>query len=164
MTIDKAFSQIYWTLRNIGLNDLTIAREIPYPSSQIRKPTFVVFNYTSPRGLITRDNRQIEVSLREVEGNTIVSVKWFYPTYEVQRQSTNEWARLIYSKRAVGVEQNTSLLVEEFKSRVGATEITAETVREIVKEKTVIVKVRCPYCAFLYDEALDKCLHCGGKR
>jgi hypothetical protein len=165
MTIDRAYPQIYKTLSELGLNGLTITREIPVPSgTQPRKPSFVVLNYTSPRGLITSDNRQIELSLREVEGNTIVSVKWFYPNYEVARQSTSQFTRAIYSKRAVRVEQDTASLVEEFKSRVGATEITAESVREIIKEKTVIVKVRCPYCRGLYDEALDKCPHCGGNR
>jgi hypothetical protein len=33
--------------------------------------------------------------------------------------------------------------------------------REIVKEKEVIVKVRCPYCRKLYDETLNTCPHCG---
>jgi hypothetical protein len=163
MTIDKAYPQIYKTLKELGLNNLTLTKEIPFPSgTQPRKPSFVVLNYTSPRGLITRDKRQIELSLREVEGNTIVSVKWFYPTYEAQRQSSSDLARTIFSKRAVRAEQNTASLVEELKSRVGATEITAESVKEIIKEKTVIVKIRCPYCANLYDETLEKCPHCGG--
>jgi hypothetical protein len=35
-------------------------------------------------------------------------------------------------------------------------------VREIIKEKEVIVKVRCSYCHKLYDETLDKCPNCGG--
>jgi hypothetical protein len=163
MTVDKVYRQIYKTLSELGLNNLAITREIPFPSgTQPRKPSFVVLNYTSPRGLITRDNRQIELSLREVEGNTIVSVKWFYPTYEVARQSTSQLARAIYSKKAIRVEQDTASLVEEFRSRAGATEIVAESVKEIIKEKTVIVKVRCPYCRNLYDEALDKCPYCGG--
>jgi DNA-directed RNA polymerase subunit RPC12/RpoP len=33
--------------------------------------------------------------------------------------------------------------------------------REIIRE---IVKIRCPYCRGLYDEAEEKCPHCGGKR
>lgn len=36
--------------------------------------------------------------------------------------------------------------------------------KEIVKEKEVIVKIRCPYCHNLYDETFDKCPHCGAKR
>jgi hypothetical protein len=35
--------------------------------------------------------------------------------------------------------------------------------KEIIREKEVIVKVRCSYCHNLYDETLDKCPHCGGK-
>lgn len=36
--------------------------------------------------------------------------------------------------------------------------------KEIVREKEVIVKIRCPYCHGLYDEILNACPHCGGKR
>lgn len=36
--------------------------------------------------------------------------------------------------------------------------------KEIIREKVVIVKIRCPYCRKLYDETLDKCPHCGGHR
>jgi tRNA(Ile2) C34 agmatinyltransferase TiaS len=37
----------------------------------------------------------------------------------------------------------------------------------IIKEKEIIreiVKIRCPYCGELYDEKLDKCPNCGGKK
>jgi len=33
--------------------------------------------------------------------------------------------------------------------------------KEIIRE---IVKIRCQYCGNLYDETLDNCPHCGGKR
>jgi len=36
--------------------------------------------------------------------------------------------------------------------------------KEVIREKEVIVKVRCPYCGKLYNEVLDVCPHCGGKR
>jgi hypothetical protein len=36
--------------------------------------------------------------------------------------------------------------------------------REVIREKEVIVKIRCSYCHNLYDETLDKCPHCGAKR
>jgi hypothetical protein len=68
-------------------------------------------------------------------------------------------------KRAREAEQKTTILVEELKSRINATEITSDqeaVIKEIIKEKEVIVKVRCPYCSNLYDETLDKCPHCGG--
>jgi len=35
--------------------------------------------------------------------------------------------------------------------------------KEIIKEKEVITKVRCPYCHGAYDEISDKCPHCGAK-
>jgi hypothetical protein len=36
--------------------------------------------------------------------------------------------------------------------------------KEIIREKEVIVKIRCPYCRGTYDETLDECPHCGAKR
>ncbi len=44
---------------------------------------------------------------------------------------------------------------------------TASANPPVVKEKEIIreiVKIRCPYCGNLYDEKLDKCPHCGGKK
>lgn len=35
------------------------------------------------------------------------------------------------------------------------------TVTEIIKEKQVIIKIRCPYCHKTYEETLDKCPNCG---
>jgi rRNA maturation endonuclease Nob1 len=35
---------------------------------------------------------------------------------------------------------------------------------EIIREKVVIVKIKCSYCGKLYDETLDVCPPCGGKR
>jgi hypothetical protein len=56
----------------------------------------------------------------------------------------------------------------ETKAILGETtpRVEKETAKEthIIREKTVIVKVRCPYCGKLYDETLDLCPHCGGKR
>jgi hypothetical protein len=36
--------------------------------------------------------------------------------------------------------------------------------KEIKETREVIVKFRCPYCKYTYDESLDKCPQCGGKR
>ena len=41
---------------------------------------------------------------------------------------------------------------------------TRARAKEIIREKEVIIKIRCPYCDKLYDETLDKCPYCGGKR
>ena len=43
-------------------------------------------------------------------------------------------------------------------------QVTSTKEKEIVTQTKVIVKVKCPYCQNLYDETLDKCPHCGGKR
>ncbi|MGD0450474.1 MAG: hypothetical protein ABSA79_05390 [Candidatus Bathyarchaeia archaeon] len=36
--------------------------------------------------------------------------------------------------------------------------------KEIIREKEVIIKIRCSYCKQVYDEVLDKCPQCGGRR
>jgi hypothetical protein len=36
--------------------------------------------------------------------------------------------------------------------------------KDVIIEKEVIVKVKCPYCGGLYDETLDTCPNCGAKR
>jgi RNA polymerase subunit RPABC4/transcription elongation factor Spt4 len=41
---------------------------------------------------------------------------------------------------------------------------TRSRAKEIVKEKEIIIKIRCRYCDNLYDETLDKCPHCGAQR
>jgi hypothetical protein len=41
---------------------------------------------------------------------------------------------------------------------------TETPTKEIIKEKEVIVKLRCPYCNKLYNESEDLCPHCGAKR
>ena len=62
-------------------------------------------------------------------------------------------------------KHKTERLFEELKSRIGAIEVPlVEEEKEIIKEKEVIVKIRCPYCHNLYDGTLDKCPHCGAKR
>lgn len=35
--------------------------------------------------------------------------------------------------------------------------------KEIIREKEVIVKIRCPYCKNPYPETLDKCPYCGAR-
>jgi hypothetical protein len=36
--------------------------------------------------------------------------------------------------------------------------------KEIIREKEVVIKIRCAYCQHTYDETLDKCPHCGARR
>ena len=35
--------------------------------------------------------------------------------------------------------------------------------KEIIKEKEVVTRIRCPYCHGAYNEVLDNCPHCGAK-
>ncbi len=53
----------------------------------------------------------------------------------------------------------------EMWDKAGECRRTAKTnydAKEIIKEKQVVVKIRCPYCKNLYEETYDKCPHCGG--
>jgi rubrerythrin len=49
-------------------------------------------------------------------------------------------------------------LKDEQKTQTSSSQLS---IREIIKEKEVIVKIRCPYCRTLYDETKDKCPTCG---
>jgi len=40
----------------------------------------------------------------------------------------------------------------------------AQKMREEIVRKEVIVKIRCRYCNYVYDETLDSCPHCGANR
>jgi DNA-directed RNA polymerase subunit RPC12/RpoP len=166
MTVEKAYSLIFKTVRELGISDLAIIREIPSPSgTSPRKPSYVLLQYK--KGLLGLDRRQIELSFGDKQTKTVVSLKWLYPAYEHQRKSSDGLTLALWNRKARQTEQDTVILVEELKSRIGAAEVDAYEeviVKEIIKEKQVIVKVRCPYCANLYDEALDKCPHCGGRR
>jgi hypothetical protein len=37
------------------------------------------------------------------------------------------------------------------------------TIKEIIREKEVIVKIRCSYCHSAYNETENNCPHCGAK-
>ena len=59
--------------------------------------------------------------------------------------------------------------VQEVNEEVGGVEDDsrvqhAPKEREIIREKEVIIKIRCEYCKRLYDETLDVCPSCGARR
>ena len=59
------------------------------------------------------------------------------------------------------------LIIRIIKTRGKVQGQTTSEIQPIIKEKEIIreiVKIRCPYCGNLYDEKLDKCPHCGGKK
>lgn len=166
--IENAYSLIYKTVNELVGSGLSVAREIPTPSgTSPRKPSYVILEYSSPRGLISSDRRQIELNFNDNGTRTIVSIKWSYPTYDYQLESLDRgMVRGIWARRAREVKEQTERLIGELKGRIGAREVAQDeemVVKEIIKEKQVIVKVRCPYCKSLYDESLDKCPHCGGQ-
>jgi hypothetical protein len=53
------------------------------------------------------------------------------------------------------------LLMTQNANRDQSTQSTVT--KEIIKEKEVVTRVRCPYCHGAYNEILDKCPHCGAK-
>jgi len=163
MKVEEAYSLIWKVLMELIKANLKIVREIPAPSGSLpRKPSYVLLEYKL--GLTGMSKREIELRFEDKQTRTVVSLKWFYPTYKTESRLTNA---LIWDKKAKSDQQTTIAMVEELKSRVGATGITPDQqvmAKEIIRESQVIVKVRCPYCANLYDETLDKCPYCGGKR
>lgn len=159
--VDEAFSLIYKTLAELVGGNLKIVREAPAPSKgSPRRPSYVSMEYKS--GIIGK--RAIELRLEDRQTQTVASLKWFYPVYKAKDGVANA---LIWDKKTKSVHQDTIVLVEELKSRVGATAVAPDqqvVTKEVVKESQVIVKIRCRYCNNVFDETLDKCPHCGGKR
>lgn len=164
---EDAYSQVWnaltEVLRSTGINNLTILQEIPYSSnSAVRKPSYVLLQYR--RGLLGLSWRQIELKFSERATYTIVSISWAYPTFEYEIKSNGGFTQALWMRNASNARQGTINAVEWVKNRVGGLEITESelvNVKEIIKEKQVIVKVRCEYCGNLYDECLDKCSTCG---
>jgi hypothetical protein len=37
-----------------------------------------------------------------------------------------------------------------------------KSIKEVKETREVVVKFRCPYCKYIYDDSLDKCPQCGG--
>lgn len=77
-----------------------------------------------------------------------------------KRLDKEEWKKMAHDARRTMPRE---VLTKKRPSREGEDTKGARE-REIIREKEVIVKVRCPYCRNLFDETLDKCPHCGAKR
>jgi len=152
--VEESFSRIPKTLTELGLKELNIKRSVPF--------SYILAEYKA--GWL--DKRQIEFVFQDRQNNTEVSIKWFYPSYEGYESLLGKKDIELWRASEREEKIKTERLFEELKCRIGAADIPAVTLKEkeIVKEKEVIVKIRCPYCHNLYDETLDKCPHCGGRR
>lgn len=69
-----------------------------------------------------------------------------------KRIDKNEWRKMA---------QNARNTLKTQTNKETAEKIARE--KEIIREKVVIVKIRCSHCRHLYDETLDKCPHCGAR-
>ncbi len=153
-TIQHAYHLIYKTLSELGCT-LSIVKEIPPPNGSMpRRPSYVAPEYR--RGPFELERRQIDLTFQEKQDRTIVSLKWFYPMQQYQRES------ILESTDGWLIDARIERAVAELKSKIGAIDLEEGSVKEVIKEKEVIVKIRCSHCANLYDETLDKCPHCGG--
>ena len=161
MEADRAYDAIWRILKELVKNNLQAAKAFP-TSKESTKYSFVLLEYNFDWIGFTKG--QIELSFKEKDTQTFVSLKWRYPDYASSRNPTNGLSSIIFEKKASQVERQTILFLEELKSRLAVTEITSDeepTIKEIIKEKQVIVKIRCQYCKNLYEETFDKCPHCG---
>jgi rubrerythrin len=161
MDAAKAYAELLNRIRDLVGSSLKVEKEIPYTPE--RKPNFVILKYKYSWALFAWAS--ISINFRDKGERTIVDMKWAYPDYNHEIATNGGLTRALYQRRAANAYETAVTMVENLKSLTGTTEITEEeaaTTKEIIREKTVIVKVRCPYCANLYDEALDKCPHCGG--
>jgi len=157
-TVGESFSLIQKALTELNLKNLKMKRLVP--------SSYILAEYKA--GWL--DKRQIEFILQQKKTQTEVSIKFFYP-------SLDGWESMV-GKKEIGAfraqekleKTRTERLFEELKSRIGATPVTEveeeKRVREkeIIKEREVIVKIRCPHCRNTYDETLDRCPHCNAPR
>jgi len=153
--------------------DLILTNErlffIAHPTSQEKmglfsKKTVIHHNqYTAPVSLrIGYANIQY-ARLREVNQKYLTISYWYKYGDKIYDTTVSFWFENAGDAVAMKVEMDK--LLDEFKRETPRIEAAAKQVlreKEIVKE--VIVKVRCPYCNNVYNEALDKCPYCGGKR
>lgn len=162
MNVPKAYASLFSGIKELVGNSLKVEKEIPNVPE--RKPTFVIMKYKYSWQLLAWAS--VSANFKDRGERTIVDLKWSYPDYKHEIETNSGLTRILWQRNASKAYEKAVTLVEELKSRIGATEITeGETsVKEIIKETQVIVKIRCRYCSQLYDEALDKCPHCGGLR
>jgi len=157
---EESFSFIQQALSEIGLKELKVKKSVP--------SSYLVMEYKAG----WRDKREIEFILKDRQNGSEVSIKWFYPSHFEEFESIIDDEKIIKMSRGFekSYKEKTERLFEELKCRIGARDTPLEEKEKIVKEKEmirekeVIVKIRCSYCHNLYDETLDKCPHCGAKR
>ena len=70
----------------------------------------------------------------------------------------------IWLEKAVKRQENEKETEDINIDRIRRPNLEKTIVREIVKEKEVIVKIRCPYCHKVYDETIDKWSNCSASR
>ena len=61
----------------------------------------------------------------------------------------------------IGGEEST---VQEAEQQQTSGNLPSPREKEIIREKEVIVKIRCEYCRRTFDETLDTCPSCGARR
>jgi signal recognition particle GTPase len=119
--------------------------------------------------------REVEFVLHSNQSKTEVSIKWDSPSNDEGKSSDHdndfgdeaEIVMSVFSSLMGGrkSKHNPQQLIEELKHRLGAAEVSApiesNITKEIIKEKEVIVKIRCAYCRNLFNETLNKCPTCG---
>lgn len=88
-------------------------------------------------------------------------------TFTVSVWRTGGWVDAVEQAMHAAIEPPAPTPVQpsvEMRMAPAVGEEKAVTEKEIVREKVVIVKIRCPYCHGVSDELLDVCPHCGAKR
>jgi hypothetical protein len=159
---EDAFSLVQQALDKLDLKDMEVKKSIP--------PSYLVIKYKA--GWL--DKREIEFVIKGRENGSEVSMKWLHHGMTTEDLEAfgkiDEKHKKMIEASGRRMREPMERMFEEIKHRIGASDImNAESEKvakekEIIKEKEVIVKIRCSYCHNLYNETLDKCPHCGGKR
>lgn len=91
-------------------------------------------------------HKSVRISLKHTEDIR------FFPS-DGKDASVHELCLLIREQISAGKKPPVSTPVQGYLS-----------IKEVIREKEVIVKTRCPYCKKLYDETENQCPNCSGSR
>jgi rubrerythrin len=157
---EDAFSLVQQALNKLDLKEMQVKKSVP--------PSYLVIKYKAGWA----DKREVEFVIEDRENGSEVSIKWFVQstTEDLSALGFSEKDKKMIEVFSRPVRESMERMFEEIKHMIGARDIKApepeKTLKEkeIIKEKEVVVKIRCSYCNNLYDETLDKCPHCGAKR
>jgi hypothetical protein len=162
---EETFAVTQKALAELGLKNLKTQKSV--------KGSYLLVEYKE--GFMQKG--EVEFNFSPGQLKTEFSIKWSSPSNQDDQSSENdedndlgEGAEIVVSIFSSIMNRrksklNPQQLIEALKNKIGAKEISASAgnniAKEVMKEKEVIVKLRCNNCRNIFDETLTKCPSCG---